>query len=699
MKKTRNKNIKLFCKNVLTDKVLKSFLKKKDFLSFIELKKTHGEMDFNLASRLAEAIKKWALKLGATHYTHWFIPLSGKSAEKQISFLDVDSCGEFINKFDGNSLIKGETDASSFPSGGDRMTFEARGYTVWDYTSPVFINENCKGNKVLYIPTAFCSYTGIALDEKTPLLRATEYLNKHATKFMNLMGYASVKNVNCNLGIEQEYFLINKSLFAERKDLQICGRTLLGSSSIKPQELYHHYLGSIKPNINLFMHNLETELWKIGILAKIQHNEAAPCQHEIVPVYSSANVAGDQNMVLMDVMKRVANEHGFEMLLHEKPFKNVNGSGKHNNWSLGTNTGLNLLDYADVDAETFLAVFTSVLSAIDKHYDLLHFAASCFGNDFRLGGNEAPPNIISVFIGDDFKKILDNYVNTEDFHVSSKKTLNLNTGAVAKLYKDNCDRNRTSSVAYTGNKFEFRMVGSSQNTAICNMIVATIVGAEFERMNKILENSKDKHSGVKEIIKSNIEEHSRIIFNGNCYDAEWAKEAEKRGLKSVKSCIDSLKYLTTEKNIELFTKSRVMSAEELKIRKEIYEKTYYESTLIEARTLLSMVEKEVLPNLNKYLADLINMDNAIASTKLEEYDYKSNIKNLLKDIASLYNYVPKLEETINNIDREESSEAKALYCREKIHKLMSEIRDIYDELEPHIPNEYKPFPDYDDLLN
>lgn len=687
-------NTKLFSKYVLTEKTLKSYLNLGTYLKFINLKNSFGEIDFKLANKLSRAIKKWAIKMGATHYVHWFVPLTGKSAKKQISFLDVNSRKRAINKFDENSLVKGEVDASSFPSGGDRLTFKARGYTVWDYTSQIFIK-----NKVVHIPTVFCSYTGVALDEKLAFLRATEYLNKQATNLLHLMGEKQVKSVNCNLGIEQEYFLVNKQLFEKRKDLQICGRTLLGSTPIKSKEGCYNYLSEIKPNVKKFMHNLEEELWKVGILSKVQHSEVAPCQYEVVPVFDCANVAINQNVLLMDIMKEVANKYGFEVLLHEKPFKNVSGSGKHNNWSISTNLGVNLLDCTQVEHDVFLAVFTSVISAIDKHYDLLRVSASSLGNDFRFGGNEAPPSIVSLFIGEDYLNTLINYLKTEAFLIERKKPLNLNTYSTAKLLKDNCDRNRTAPVAFTGNKFEFRMIGSSQNTALCNTIMATIVGKEFEDINAKLKASNNVKSTLKEIIKHNIKNHLRIIFNGDCYNESWRKEASKRRLENITNCVDAFKKLIEGKNIDLFSSCGVMSKEELNIRYTTYLKTYYETVLAEANAMLYMLEKEVLPSCNRYLTFNSNLIEKLKDIGLEPNTIFRSTKQFINSIEEISNYIKLLTIEIKNVNKITCATLKAEYCRDKICPILNDIREIYDEMERHLPNEFKPFPSYEDLLS
>ena len=686
-------------KYVLTDDKLKRIMKRSDYKKYIELKQINGKMEYELANKIAFAIKKWALKMGATHYTHWFFPLTGKYAEKQISFIDYGDKGEFISKFNGNALIKGETDASSFPSGGERLTFEARGYTVWDYSSPVFIKTDANNNKVLYIPTAFCTFTGVAVDEKTPLLRATELLNKQTTKMLHLLGYKNVNSVICNVGCEQEYFLVDEKLFNMRKDLMFTGRTLLGANAIKSQETSFHYLGQINSRVSAFMHELNKELWTLGIMAKIQHNEVAPAQHEIVPVYSQANIASDQNSLMMEVMNKVANKHGFKVLFHEKPFNNVNGSGKHNNWSVSTNTGLNLLDYNDVSEEVFMLMFTSVISAIDKHYDLLKMSTSSYSNDMRLGGHEAPPSIISVFVGEDMLEVLNNYVKSSKLTLKTKTLLDIKTSSVAKLYKDNCDRNRTSPFAYTGNKFEFRMVGSMQNISLCNTVLATIVANEIIEINKKLEsNLVNKNKVINEIIVSNIKEHSRIIFNGNSYDESWNKEALDRGIVDYNNSVDCYKCLLSEKNIKLFNDCNVLTTTELKVRFDTYMQAYVNSAIIEAKTLIDMCYKNIFPCINTYITDEISILNKCAELFKNINIADTNIEDIVNNYNKLKLLVADLEDGVDSIMKECDIEIKANKCKNHLSLIMLKARRIYDDIEQKLSNKCKPFPNYNDLL-
>ena len=688
-----------FASSVLTDSKLKKLMKRKDFNAYIKLKQLKGEMNFDLADKIATAIKKWAISMGATHYTHWFFPLTGKYAEKHISFLEYNSKGDFIKKFNGNCLIKGETDASSFPSGGERLTFEARGYTVWDYSSPVFIKKDDSENKVLYIPTAFCTYMGVAVDEKTPLLRATEFLSKEATKLLNKLNYKDVTSVDCHVGCEQEYFLVDKDLFFKRKDLVLTGRTLLGAEAIKSQEISHHYLGQIKPTVSAFMHDLNKELWELGIMAKIQHNEVAPTQHEIVAVYSQANIVADQNSLLMEVMNKVANKHNFKVLFHEKPYKGVNGSGKHNNWSISTNTGINLLDANKVDELIFMLVFTTIIAAIDKHYDLLKMSTSSLGNDLRLGGSEAPPSIISVFIGEDMKEMLDDFVKLNKVKKKKVSQLDIKTTSVVKPYKDNCDRNRTTPFAYTGNKFEFRMVGSSQSIAFSNTVLATIVGEEFNKINEKLSNLESNiEQSVAKIIIDNIANHSRIIFNGNSYDENWANEAKNRGLVDYKNSIECYKRLLEEENIKLFESTGVLSKTELKVRYDTYMETYISDCLTEAKTLVDMCLKQIVPNVRGFISRLLESTDKFEKFGIKVKSKNEKIKNLVGKFSSLEELVTKLNEKISKVISVEKTEEKANICQKEICFLMDEIRKIYDDIELTLPDKAKPFPNYDDLL-
>ena len=687
-----------FAESVLTDDKLKKLMKGKDFKEYMTLKSFGGEMDFDLADKVAIAIKKWALSNGATHYTHWFFPLTNKYAEKQTSFLDYGPHGEYISEFNGKSLIKGETDASSFPSGGERVTFEARGYTVWDYTSPVFIKTDDVGNKVVYIPTAFCTYTGIALDEKTPLLRATDYLNVEATKLLNRLGFDDVKRVICNVGCEQEYFLIDKDKFEARKDLKFVGRTLLGADPLKNQETSYHYLGQLHPRVSAYMHDLDKELWRLGIMAKIQHNEVAPAQHEVVPVYSQVNIAADQNSLMMDIMDKVADKHGFKVLFHEKPFKGVNGSGKHNNWSLSTDTGLNLMDSGKVRQDIFMLLFTSIISAIDKHYDMLKVSTATIENDLRLGGHEAPPSIISVFVGEDMIEIMDNYLKEHKYTKKKKSVLDFKTTKLAKLYKDNCDRNRTSPFAYTGNKFEFRMVGSSQSVALPNTILATIVAEELKEINNKLDNATNTDDVVSSIIAENIANHSRIIFNGNSYDDVWKAEAAARGLVDYNNSVDCYARWIDKSNIKLFEDSGVMSESEMRVRYDTYMNAYIEDAILEAKTILDMCTVEVLPSIYKHLSSLLAVVEELEDIDVESAIFVNEVEDIVKKYRNLKKKLKLLEDSIESVLKGKDALSKATYIKDYMLKEVESVREVYDDIEKGLPIHLKPFPNYNDLL-
>ena len=640
---------KNFAKFVLTDEKLKKLMQSQDYEKFISLKRNMGAMDFCLASKIAMAIKKWALSLGATHYTHWFFPLTSRPAEKQVSFLDRSSTGKVIKKFDANSLIRGETDASSFPSGNERMTFEARGYTVWDYSSPVFIKQDGAGNKVLYIPTAFCSYNGVALDDKTPLLRAAEKLNVQLKEFLGYMGMP-VSKVVCNLGSEQEYFLIDADIYKKRKDLVLTGRTLFSSPPLKTQEANHHYFCSISPKISEFMHELDEELWELGILAKIQHNEVAPCQFEIVPLYANANISADQNMLTMEVMEKIAERHNLKVLFHEKPFSFINGSGKHNNWSISTDTGINLLDRENVSLDIFMAVFTSVLAATGRHYDLLRMSCATLSNDLRLGGD-------------------------------AKEFLDTKTSSAFKIFKDDCDRNRTSPFAFTGNKFEFRMVGSAQNTALCNAILCMIVAERFEEINKILKTSPNRAADIKKIVRENLQEASKIIFNGNSYDSEWQNEAAKRGLKTFSDSISCYERLLQEENLSLFERSGVMTRAEVSVHFDTLVNSYTESALLEAKTLASMVETQICPTLLRFECELLKLSGLQENFGLDSGVTKSEVQKIHGAATSLKQEVLKLQQKFVELESIQEKLEKAIFVRDQILPFNSSIRKIYDDVE------------------
>ena len=677
--------------HILTDEKLKKYMKTSDYKFYIKLKQEHRALTSDLAEKIANAIKKWALKMGATHYTHWFFPLTGKSAEKQVAFVDIKD-KKLITSFCGSSLTKGETDASSFPSEGERVTFEARGYTVWDMTSPVFIKED--GDiKVLYIPTAFIGYNGVSLDEKMPLLRANERLSDVATKILNTLGYTDVKSVHTDLGIEQEYFLISQDMYEKRKDIVLTGRTLFGSSPSISQETYHHYFGKIDAKLSQFMHEVDTVLLKMGVIGKVQHNEVAPAQHEIVQRFFTTSVECDQNRLCMDALDEVAKKHNLKVLFHEKPFAGVNGSGKHNNWSISTDTGINILDVGKVSEDTFMLFFTAILSAIDKHYDLLRMSTAGAGNDERLGGNEAPPSVISVYIGEDIEEMIESYIKEQKNYKAKVTAMDLKTTYLAPIMKDNCDRNRTSPFAFTGNKFEFRMLGASQSPALANTVLSTILANELTLCYEKL----SKGETVKDIVKENYELHKKIVFNGNSYDNEWTKLASTRGLEDIKDSVTAYMSLLKKENIELFERNNVMSQREIKVRFLSYIKTYCESIITEATVLNNILNKQIIPSLLKYLKSILQTqelckENELNTLYLDEISMDINYR-----VETLYDYSKKLQSVLKsaifaNIDK------KPIICRDKLLPLFAKIRILFDEIEHKMPSEFKPFPTYDDIL-
>lgn len=686
----------MFACNVLTDEKLKKYISKKAFKKFLKIKETKQSLDLSLAQKIAKAIKKWAISMGATHYTHWFFPLHGKSAGKEVSFLDFDNFGNSINVFNENCLIKGETDASSFPSGGERLTFEARGYTVWDYSSPIFIKEDFNKNKILYIPTALCSYTGLALDEKTSLLRAMDFMNTQSKKILQLLNY-KVKSVGCKSGMEQEFFLIDKEVFNQRIDMVSCFRTLFFDDTVKNQKDFGHYFCKIDSKISAFMHDLDRELWKVGILAKIQHNEVAPLQHEIVAVYRDANIATDQNMLLMDIMQNVANKHNLQVVFHEKPFYKLNGSGKHNNWSISTDEGLNLLDYNCCEQNVFMLFFTAVISAIDKHYDLLKASVSSYTNDLRLGGYEAPPSIISVYVGKDMLERINNFINDIP-NKKTKRALDLKAFGIAKTVSDNCDRNRTSPFAFTENKFEFRMLGASQNPTLCNCVLATIVGSELKEMYEFLKASVNVNQAIKEIVAKKIKKHERIIFNGNCYSKNWEEEAKRRGLVSQSCCIDSFKCLLDSKNVKLLKDNNIMSENEIIIKYNIFVNDYCDKALVEARTMRKMSMKYIIPKLEDYLLYFMKYITKKQSLKLDTEKELKYIFEMNEKIELLKKQTHFLCEKIQKIEKIENQETKALEIKNVLINCMNDLRYMYFDVEKFLPKKFQPFITYDDIF-
>lgn len=684
MKKTKIE--KLFGDYVCSDDVLKKYMPASSYKSYIRLKSEGEELDRMTARSVAKAIKKWALKKGAAHYSHWFMPLTNKTAEKQVSFIEINANGKMIEDFDEKSLIKGEADASSFPNGGERMTFEARGYTVWDYTSPVFIKEDSARNKVVYIPTAFCSYNGTALDEKTPLLRATESLNIQALRMLKILGYKDVKKVSFHVGAEQEYFLIKTEHFEKRLDLKMTGRTILGAMPLKSQEECSHYFGMIEDSIGAFMNDVDRELWKMGVTAKFQHNEVAPCQYEFVPIFNNVNVASDQNQIIMEVISSVAKKHGLTALFHEKPFNCVNGSGKHENWSLSTDTGLNLFDVKLADKTLFFTFFIAMIVAIDKYYKLVRASTAYYGNDLRLGGDEAPPALISVFASDYVLRMFEELENEENS--KSKLVLDTRVKTLPKMEKDFCDRNRTSPFAFTGNKFEFRMVGSSQAVAWPSTCICTALSDVLGSMADELEGTTHKKDKLIELLKIKLDEHKRIIFNGNGYDDAWKKEAKERGLIEYKDTLSVCAIYDDADIIELFENTKVLNENELSLRRATMTKKYIESAMLEAKTMVEMFNKQIFPALNI----CANVQAAKKSKQLEVNErFIASSDELITLVGELTGVMEKIEKQAGDI-------VKGKMIQNSLIVLMKKIRKVYDEIEVFIPDMYEPFPTYNKIF-
>ena len=692
----------IFGIDVFNDAVMLERLPKKTYFALKKTIESGEDLDPAVAEVVAHAMKDWAIERGATHYTHWFQPMTGITAEKHDSFIRPTSDGKAIMEFSGKELIKGEPDASSFPSGGLRATFEARGYTAWDCTSPAFLREDAAG-VTLCIPTAFCSYTGEALDMKTPLLRSMEAISTQVIRILKLFGHNDVKRINPSVGPEQEYFLIDKSKYLQRDDLIFTGRTLFGAMPPKGQEMDDHYYGSIKERVASFMRELNIELWKMGVTSKTQHNEAAPAQHELAPVYSTANIATDHNQLVMEYMKRIADHHGLACLLHEKPFAGVNGSGKHNNWSLITDTGRNLLDPGKTPHENiqFLLFLAAVLKAVDLHADLLRVSAANTGNDHRLGGNEAPPAIISVFVGSQLEDVLAQLVETGEAKTCKDGgKLNIGVHTIPELKKDATDRNRTSPFAFTGNKFEFRMVGSSMSIATANTILNTIVADVLCDMADELEKASDFDLAVHDLIKETVTNHQRIVFNGNGYSEAWVEEAKRRGLPNIKTMVDAIPALVTEKAIKLFGKHNVFSAVELHSRAEIMYELYSKAINIEAKTMISMANLKYIPSVISYtkkLADSINsVKAAIPDADVSvQTDLLKQTLSLLSDAKSA---VKKLQEVVKEASSITDQATAANYFKDYVIPAMDNLRAPIDELELIVEKELWPVPSYGDLL-
>ncbi|MCI9516854.1 MAG: glutamine synthetase type III [Lachnospiraceae bacterium] len=691
----------IFGENVFNDKVMQERLPKKVYKELKKTIKEGKELDPVAADVVAEAMKNWAVEKGATHYTHIFQPLTGMTAEKHDSFITAPGeDGTVLMEFSGKELIKGEPDASSFPSGGLRATFEARGYTAWDCTSPAYVREDAAG-AILCIPTAFCSYTGEALDQKTPLLRSMEAINEQALRLLRLFGNTTSRKVTPSVGPEQEYFLVDKQKYLQRKDLIFSGRTLFGAMPPKGQELDDHYFGTIRQRIASFMKDVNEELWKLGVSAKTQHNEVAPAQHELAPVYAEANIAVDHNQVVMKTLKKTACQHGLQCLLHEKPFAGVNGSGKHNNWSITTDDGINLLDPGKTPHENiqFLLVLTCILKAVDKHADLLRESAADPGNDHRLGANEAPPAIISVFLGEQLEDVLEQLIST-GMATHSLKGGVLETGVktLPSLAKDATDRNRTSPFAFTGNKFEFRMVGSRDSIAGPNIVLNTIVAEAFADACDILEKADDFDMAVHDLIKKQATDHQRVVFNGNGYSDEWVAEAERRGLPNIKSMVEAIPALVSEKAIEVFGRFGVFTKAELESRVEIKYENYAKAINIEAKTMIDVAGKQIIPAVISYtkkLADTVNSVTAAGARATVQAELLCEVSTLLEETKAA---LGKLVQLDAEAAQKEEGAAQAAFFHEVIMPAMTELRTPVDKLEMLVDKEVWPMPSYGDLL-
>ena len=684
---------------VFNDKVMRNKLPKDMYKALRKTIENGTHLELDVANSVAVAMKEWAVENGATHYTHWFQPMTGFTAEKHDSFITPVGDGEVIMDFSGKELIKGEPDASSFPSGGLRATFEARGYTALDPTSPAFIKDG-----TLYIPTAFCSYSGEALDKKTPLLRSMETLNTEAVKMLKLLGNETVTSISTTIGPEQEYFLVDKDLYKKRKDLVFCGRTLFGAPAPKGQEMEDHYFGSLKPKVAAYMHDLDVELWKLGIPAKTKHNEVAPAQHELAPIFDTANVAVDHNQLTMEIMKKVADKHGLVCLLHEKPFEGINGSGKHNNWSLITNDGVNLLNPGSTPAQNiqFLVFLMAVIKAVDEYADLMRVSATSAGNDHRLGGNEAPPAIVSIFLGDELTAVLESIENDTFFGKQKKVQLDIGAHVLPHFVKDTTDRNRTSPFAFTGNKFEFRMLGSAASVANPNVVLNTAVAEALAQFYTELEGTKpeDMEQAVHELIKRAIRKHKKVIFNGNGYTDEWVAEAEKRGLYNLPSTPDCLPQLLADKNVELFTKHHVFTKEELTSRYEIKLENYVKTIGIEARTLAEMITKDFLPAVSTYAAEVSK--NATAKKSFMAAADTASEEALVEKLSTAYTAltaeVTELKTLIDTSFALEDTQKCAEAFHDQVLAKMEDIRTVASDIEALIPDSILSYPTYDQLL-
>ncbi|MBQ7837064.1 MAG: glutamine synthetase III [Clostridia bacterium] len=681
---------------VFDDKAMRSRLPKDTYKAMKKTIQDGKRLDIAIANVVANAMKDWAIENGATHYTHWFQPMTGITAEKHDSFISPCQDGSVIMEFSGKELVKGESDASSFPSGGLRATFEARGYTAWDPTSYAFIKEG-----VLCIPTAFCSYGGEALDMKTPLLRSMEAISKQAVRILKLFGQDDLKSVKTTVGAEQEYFLVDKELYNKRKDLIFTGRTLFGARPPKGQELDDHYFGSIKPRVAAYMKDLNEELWKLGVLAKTEHNEAAPAQHELAPIFSTTNIATDHNQLIMEIMQKVAKKHDMVCLLHEKPFKGVSGSGKHNNWSISTKDGMNLLEPGETpyDNAQFLLFLCAVIKAVDNYQDLLRISVASAGNDHRLGAAEAPPAIVSMFLGDELNAILESIENETAYEANETVQMKVGVHVLPRFPKDTTDRNRTSPFAFTGNKFEFRMLGSASSISSSNIVLNTAVAESLKSYADRLENVDNFEDALHNLIRKTIKDHKRIIFNGNGYGDEWTKEAERRGLSNLKTTPDALAHMTDEKNVRLFEEHKVFTKAELEARQEIYLENYCKTLNIEARTMIDMVNKDILPAISSYSGEICT--NAAAKKSVfasADCTYEEKTTKKLSALSvSIYEKVNELEKKIKSLKKENAA-VQADEFKTDIIPVMESLRADVDAAEKITSADFWPYPSYGELL-
>ncbi len=687
----------LFGSQVFNEDVMKQRISTQCYNEWKKCVTDGTSLEIHTAHEIANAMKNWAIEKGATHFTHWFQPMTGVTAEKHDSFLVSEGPSRVLMQFSGKELIKGEPDASSFPSGGLRATFEARGYTAWDPTAFAFIKDDS-----LCIPTIFCSYSGQALDKKTPLLRSLDVLSRQAVRVLKLFGMNDVKKIVVNVGPEQEYFLIDKSVYEQREDLILTGRTLFGAKPPKAQELDDHYFGTIKPRVAAYMRELDQELWKLGVLSKTKHNEAAPAQHELAPLYTDANTACDHNQLTMETMKKVAGRHGMVCLLHEKPFAGVNGSGKHDNWSMSTDTGLNLFKPGSTPSQNarFLLFMAAFIKGMDEYQELMRCTVATPGNDHRLGALEAPPAILSIFLGDELTAIVDSIIQGTEYVEQGKKTLSIGVDVMPAIPQDNTDRNRTSPLAFTGNKFEFRMLGSSQSVSGPNVAINTIMAEELEQFADVLEQAEDFNAALHDLIQTTFREHQRIIFNGNGYEEAWVKEAERRGLSNLPSTVDALQCYLLPKNVELFAKHNVYTPEELAARNEIHLENYCTVIGIEARTMVDMVKRDIFPAVSAYMGKVASSVAARKSVlpELPCAPEERLLRRLTELSGQMMERLDELEKVLAGADKGEDAYAAACYFHDKVFAAMEPLRAVVDEMETITASEYWPYPSYTDML-